>query len=202
LSKHDQNRAEKRERLIRAGLDAFIETGFDNTTVSDVVRRASMTPSTFYNYYRDKEALLSEILDRIASDMLAGLKVVRRDADSVDDFVRRTCRSLLEAIAGDRKMSTLIKRNLSLARSLLDHEGFTPVYNALKQDLDRAIEARLIGPIDTDYATALLRATALEIGIAMLLRSEADVQAAVDFSTAVISGALHRLSEDARAAAG
>ncbi|MFT5041664.1 MAG: AcrR family transcriptional regulator [Hyphomicrobiaceae bacterium] len=194
MSKHDQNRTEKRERLIRAGLDAFTETGFDNTTVSDVVRRAGMTPSTFYNYYRDKEALLTEVLDRTAVDLLAGLKTVRRDASDVDDFVRRCCRALLEGLAGDRAMSSLVKRNLSLVRSLLDHEKFTPVYAAIQRDIDAAIAAGFLGAIDTGYATALIRSTALEVTITLLSRGDSDLKTATDFSATAISGALQALS--------
>lgn len=198
MSKHDQNRAEKRERLVRAGLDAFTETGFDNTTVSDVVRRAGMTPSTFYNYYRDKEALLSEILDRVAADLLAGLKTIRRDATDVESFVALACSTLMDSLAGDKAISQLMKRNLTLVRSLLDHDSLDPVFQSLVQDVDRAVEAGHLNPIDAQYTAALMRATALEIGISMLQRADADPVAAAEFSTAVVAGALQRLSDNAK----
>jgi AcrR family transcriptional regulator len=198
LSKHDQNRAEKRERLIRAGLDAFTETGYENTTVSDVVRRASMTPSTFYNYYRDKEALLSEILDRIAADLLAGLSSIRRDADSVEDYIKLSCRKLFESMAQDKANTLLVKRNFSMMRSLLDHDSLQPVYESLRRDLDRAIERGVLGPIDADYAVGILRATALELGMSMLRRPKFNVEETVSFSTAMIAGGIEKISEQAK----
>lgn len=200
MSKHDQNRAEKRERLIRAGLDAFTDTGYENTTVSDVVRRASMTPSTFYNYYRDKEALLAEILDRIAADLLAGLSSIRKDADSVESYIKLSCRRLFEGMAHDRANALLVKRNYSLMRTLLDHDSMKPVYDSLHRDLDLAVERGLLGPIDGEYTVGLLRAVPLEVGMAMLRRPKFEVEDAVSFSTAMISGGLEKLSAQSKAA--
>ena len=202
LSKHDQNRAEKRQRLVRAGLDAFTETGYDNTTVSDVVRRAGMTPSTFYNYYRDKDALLTDILDEVAASLVAAIATVRRESADVADFVRRCCSGLFLAMAGDRGHAMLLRRNLHIVRSMLDHPSLEPVYVALVAELDSAVQRGLLGPIDGEYATALIRATALEVALVMLRRTPTDIDRAVAFASTVMTASLEELSSQRTEAAG
>ncbi|HYB99295.1 MAG TPA: TetR/AcrR family transcriptional regulator [Candidatus Limnocylindrales bacterium] len=189
-TKHDQNRAEKRERLVKAGIEAFTEAGYDNTTVSDIVRRAGMTPSTFYNYYRDKDALRDELLETVASQMVAGLATIRRRAQGVEEYVRMACRGLFAAMVQDKTNAMLLKRNLPLLRSMIDSKALAPVYTAIRRDLEGAASQGLVEVAEIDYATAAMRAAALEIGISLLTRPNADVAGAVDFAARMLSAAL------------
>lgn len=188
-SKHDQNRAEKRERLLRAAVEAFTETGFENTTVSDVVHRAGMTPSTFYNYYRDKDALRDELLEAAAERMLAALASIRGTASGMDQYFTMASRALFRAMVVDPETATLLRRNLSLLRSLLDHGALTPVYEALRVDMEEATSRGQMEPIDFEYAGAVLRSVSLEIAVVLLSRTDPDVDAAVDFLSRVLGAA-------------
>jgi len=191
-TKHDQNRAEKRERLVRAAVDAFTETGFENTTVSDVVRRAGMTPSTFYNYYRDKDALRDELLDRTVRQMVAALGPIRSRARTLDEYVRLVCRGLFAAMVLDRGNAMLLKRNLPLLRSLIDSEVMRPLYTTLREDIERATRNGSLQPVDLDYATAVLRAAAFEIGVVLLSQPTPDVGGAIEFAAGMLGLGLDR----------
>jgi AcrR family transcriptional regulator len=188
-SKHEQNRAEKRERLLKAAVEAFTEAGFENTTVSDVVHRAGMTPSTFYNYYRDKDALRDELVATAAGRMVRALAEIRGKAGGVEDYFRSSIRRLLGAVVGDPAISTLLRRNLPHLRSLLDDKALRPVYAAIRGDMEAFATRGLMEPIDADYAGAVLRASSLEIAVVLLSRQEADVEAAVEFLTRVLGAA-------------
>lgn len=189
VSKHDQNRAEKRERLLRAAIEAFTETGFENTTVSDVVHRAGMTPSTFYNYYRDKDALRSELLAISAERMLAALARIRNAVSGMDQYFTLASRALFEAMVVEPETATLLRRNLPLLRSLLDDQALRPVYEALRGDMAAAAERGQMDPIDLDYAGAVMRSVSLEIAVVLLSRPEPDVEGAVDFLARVLGAA-------------
>lgn len=192
-SKHEQNRAEKRERLLSAAVDAFTEAGFENTTVSDVVHRAGMTPSTFYNYYRDKDALRDELLSQAAGRMLEALAQIRGKATSADDYFRLASRGLFEAMVVDQTTAKLLRRNLALLRSLLDDKALRAVYAALRSDVEAAAGRPPSDPDDADYAGAVLRSASVEIAVVLLARSTPDVDSAVEFLTRVLSSAF-RLS--------
>ncbi|MFJ4657870.1 TetR/AcrR family transcriptional regulator [Nocardia sp. NPDC088792] len=47
-----------RERLMRAALTLFVERGYENTTVIDIVERAGLGKTTFFRYFRDKREVL------------------------------------------------------------------------------------------------------------------------------------------------
>ena len=188
-SKHDQNRAEKRERLLRAAVEAFTETGFENTTVSDVVHRAGMTPSTFYNYYRDKDALRDELMELAAERMVAALARIRSTVTGPEQYFTLASRSLFQAMVDEAETATLLRRNLSLLRSLLDHRALQPVYAALRADMEAAAAREHMDPIDFEYAGAVLRSVSLEIAVVLLSRSAPEVEGAVDFLSRVFGAA-------------
>ena len=188
-SKHEQNRAEKRERLLKAAVEAFTEAGFENTTVSDVVHRAGMTPSTFYNYYRDKDALRDEMVGTAARRMVEALAEIRAQSPGADEYFGMATRRLFEAVVSDPPTAQLLRRNLSLLRTLLDDKALKPVYTALRGDIEAAAQRGLMTPTDADYAVAVLRASALEIAVVLLSRPEPDVEGAVTFLSRVLGAA-------------
>lgn len=188
-SKHEQNRAEKRERLLKAAVEAFTEAGFENTTVSDVVHRAGMTPSTFYNYYRDKDALRDELVATAAGRMVRALAEIRGKAGGAEDYFRTSTRRLLGAVVEAPAISALLRRNLPHLRSLLDDKALKPVYAAIRSDMETFATRGLMEPIDAEYAGAVLRASSLEIAVVLLSRPDGDVEAAVDFLTRVFAAA-------------
>lgn len=188
-SKHEQNRAEKRERLLKAAVEAFTEAGFENTTVSDVVHRAGMTPSTFYNYYRDKDALRDELVASAAGRMVRALADIRARAGGVEDYFREAIAQLFAALVADAEIATLLRRNLSHVRSLLDDKALKPVYAAVREDMETFSSRGQMEPVDAEYAGAVLRASAVEIAVVLLSRRDADVQDAVNFLTLVLGSA-------------
>ena len=188
-SKHEQNRAEKRERLLRSAVEAFTETGFENTTVSDVVHRAGMTPSTFYNYYRDKDALRDELLATAAGRMLESLATIRTKAKGAEEYLGMASRALFEGLIANPATAMLLRRNLPMLRSLLDDKALRPVYAALRRDLEAAVAEGQRDPLDGDFSEAVLRAASVEISVVLLSRPDPDIDAAVEFLTRVLGTA-------------
>lgn len=54
-----------RTRIRKAASELFAECGYKGTTVRQIARRAGSTHTTFYNYYKSKEAVLYAILGEI-----------------------------------------------------------------------------------------------------------------------------------------
>ncbi len=60
----------KRNSLIEAARNLFIEKGIHNTSIDAIVQRANVAKGTFYLYFKDKDALLSEIVYGISRTQL------------------------------------------------------------------------------------------------------------------------------------
>lgn len=64
----------KKDMILEAGLDAFFERGFDNTTIDEIVKRAGCGKGTFYRYFEHKDALLEELENNFSQNLTAELK--------------------------------------------------------------------------------------------------------------------------------
>ncbi|MCB9777787.1 MAG: TetR/AcrR family transcriptional regulator [Alphaproteobacteria bacterium] len=59
----DQQRVEKRSRIVEAAVQIFAEKGFRQARVSDIARRAGVADGTIYLYFKNKEDLLLVIFE-------------------------------------------------------------------------------------------------------------------------------------------
>jgi AcrR family transcriptional regulator len=60
---------EKRARLKTAGLALFGENGYENTSVSQIARRAKLAVGTFYQHFRSKRQLLLALMDELLAKL-------------------------------------------------------------------------------------------------------------------------------------
>ncbi len=60
------------ERLERAALELFAESGFDQTTVPEIAERAGLTTRSFFRHFADKREVLFRGMDEVP-DRVAGL---------------------------------------------------------------------------------------------------------------------------------
>lgn len=59
-----KNPEERRKELIDIAERLFIKKGYEKTAVSDIVNKAKVAQGTFYYYFKTKEEILDEIVDR------------------------------------------------------------------------------------------------------------------------------------------
>lgn len=74
ISRTDRRKAWIREQIINGALEAFSEMGYMKTTVNDITSRADVGHGTFYHYFKNKQDLLSKLVDDLA--------------EKVDDYVQ------------------------------------------------------------------------------------------------------------------
>lgn len=63
VGRRQRRRAETRERIFRSALQLFAERGFTATTVEDITETADVGKGTFFNYFRNKEDVLSALAE-------------------------------------------------------------------------------------------------------------------------------------------
>jgi AcrR family transcriptional regulator len=69
----DRRTRRTRTALRAAFVSLVLEHGFDHVTVEDITDRADVARATFYAHYPDKGALLSAIIDEMATDLTVQL---------------------------------------------------------------------------------------------------------------------------------
>ncbi|MBE7453498.1 MAG: TetR/AcrR family transcriptional regulator [Kofleriaceae bacterium] len=63
--------ADRREAILQAALELFVERGFHGTAVPEVAERAAVGAGTIYRYFASKEALVNELYRRHKSLLTA-----------------------------------------------------------------------------------------------------------------------------------
>lgn len=59
--------------LLQAALGLFVSQGYRHTTVDQIANAAGLTKGAVYFYFRNKEALLAQLLDRVEAVVVDGM---------------------------------------------------------------------------------------------------------------------------------
>jgi len=61
---------ERRNKLMECSIDLFIEKGYFNTAIRDIIVRSGFGTGTFYNYFIDKEDVLKALLEGFTEQII------------------------------------------------------------------------------------------------------------------------------------
>lgn len=92
----------KRERVLDSALRLFYEKGYSNTTVDEIAILIGVTKPFIYRYFKNKEALLVALYERLTEKILAILKAAIKVSDKPDQqlsfFLDRFARENMQSI--------------------------------------------------------------------------------------------------------
>ncbi|MBW2707782.1 MAG: TetR family transcriptional regulator [Deltaproteobacteria bacterium] len=70
-----------RELLLLSAIDLFFEKGYVGASVREIVKKAHVTNSILYHYFKDKNELLYVIINRIGRELIETLRSVQKMHD-------------------------------------------------------------------------------------------------------------------------
>lgn len=191
LGKRELTKQANRQAIMDAGAKVFAELGFGAATVRDVIRETDLAAGTFYNYFPDKDAVLAALLDEAAEEARLRIRAARAAATSMEGFVRAGFRAYYEFLLEDPQTFELLRRNAGTIRTIFDTPALGASTEELVADLRAGIAAGALPDHDVDFMAAAMVGAGFEVGVRLLERG--DLDAAVDFVTAVFVGALRQL---------
>jgi AcrR family transcriptional regulator len=89
----------QRRRIIEAMIESCAEKTYAGTTIADIVRRASISRTTFYKRVGDKRRCFDAALDFCIEVLQAAAAESRSPSDSPPETVRKAVARLLELMA-------------------------------------------------------------------------------------------------------
>ena len=131
----DDAKDERRQALLAAALEVFVEKGFAAARMDDIARAASLSKGTVYLYFSSKEDLFEAILRKVALPNVEHMEGLMRDAPSVG-----------AALDGVAQFAPHLIRNTRLPqvmKLLISEAGtFPQIVQAYREDvLDRLLAA-------------------------------------------------------------
>ena len=70
---------ERRKELIDIAEQLFIKKGYEQTAVSDIVKKTKVAQGTFYYYFKTKEEILDYIIDKYISQSVEALENIANE---------------------------------------------------------------------------------------------------------------------------
>jgi len=191
--RREATKVANRAAIITAARAVFAEMGYGSASVRDVVRRTDLASGTFYNYFPDKESLFRAVLEESALEIRARVRLARREARSLEEFVAAGYREYFAFLASDPQAFELMRRNSGTIRAMFDEPIFGAGVDELTADLRAAMARGIVPELDAEYMAAAMVGAALEVGVTMVRREPPDVDGATRFATSVLLGGIERL---------
>jgi AcrR family transcriptional regulator len=103
-----QRRADRRARLLKAGLDLFGTVGFGKTTIPHLCTAAGVTARHFYDEFVSREALLRALYDEISDEMhVRVVAMLREPFDDVRDRIRASNLTYFRYLTDDPRLARI-----------------------------------------------------------------------------------------------
>ena len=66
----------RRPEIVEAAFGMFLEKGFENTSLNEIIAKAGLSKGMFYHHFESKEALLEALFERKADETFAQLEPI------------------------------------------------------------------------------------------------------------------------------
>lgn len=139
----------KRERVLDAALRLFFEKGYSNTTVDEVARSLGATKPFVYRYFRNKEALLVAIYERLTDRILGLLLAAKERAEQPD----RQLSIFLDSFARENMQSVMVGMVYMQEEKNLD-----PAFRASINERQKRFDRELAGVIERGVEQGVFQA--------------------------------------------
>jgi TetR/AcrR family fatty acid metabolism transcriptional regulator len=126
----------KRERILRAAIDVFAQSGYFNAKVSDIAHAAGVADGTIYLYFEGKEDLLVSIFREHTRNYLQSLEQALADIDRPKERIRTAIRHHLATLGRDRALAIVAQVELRHSlkfMALLSHQEVADYLNILRK---------------------------------------------------------------------
>ena len=178
--------AARREELLDAALDLFLEHGFELTTIEMIAARISMTKRTVYARYADKASLFLGAVQRAIERQIVPRSVL-------EGFDQGDLTETLASIARLRISQVMTPNGLRLQRIINTEsyrfpEIFTanfeqsalPVMDFVAGLLDRAVAAGQIAPTDSGLAASAFMSMVISGQVRAIVSGRLPTEAEMD----------------------
>lgn len=115
MGKLDEKKKQKRDALLVAAFALFTDKGINDTSISDIAKKANMAKGTFYLYFKDKfeirDRLIAEKAGQIFSKALQEVNKV--SLETLEDYVIFLIDSVVNQLEKNKILLKFISKNLS-----------------------------------------------------------------------------------------
>ena len=124
------------ERILAAGRTVVLRDGYDAASTNRIAAEADISPGSLYQYFPNKDAVLSAIVGRYSDDVSERITAALADRfdETGPEMVRATLEALLDALEENAELLRIVAdelpRNENRARAEALEQGVTGLVSA------------------------------------------------------------------------
>jgi AcrR family transcriptional regulator len=160
---------ERRRELIDTAERLFLTAGYDQTSISDVVKEINISQGAYYYYFDSKEDVLVAILEKNIATMEGSLRQIAIRTD-LDEAVKLNAmiNQFISLTASGKKILSYIhhEKNSRLRNKLLKVRPFSRIAPEMAEVISSGMEKGrfdVARPLETSYLLIMLLASVLRM---------------------------------------
>lgn len=170
---------ERRKEILEAALAAFLETGFDKTSMDDVVRATGLSKGTIYWYFKNKQELYVALMEYVIDGFFEEFEHILSTAHDMPPYeaVKAMFGSISLMLDANPKVASLTVDFMMQALHYPDmREKYAAYYaryiNEVGTIIQRGIDSGTFRQVDARAAAATLIGTMDGVMLQALLGEE------------------------------
>lgn len=151
LSKRQLKKEDKEKRLLEAANKLFLEKGIQNTSVSDIVKKAGVAKGTFYLYYQDKSEIEEKLIVKETINILEGAinHANKSDQTTFVELFIIAVDYIIDYLEEDKAVLEFINKNLSYAIYILNSKAKDNRFKKMYEQIYTKYKEN-VGPINIE----------------------------------------------------
>jgi len=141
--------------IFEKTLELFSQKGLTKTRINDITKALNLGKGTFYQYFKSKEDLFLECIERVPEIILPPetWEEIRKERNYFQRSLKRLSFMFdaFPTFVGIISIAKLALRGNDKNSKLKAVECFRTITNALKKDLHRAVQTGVVRDIDQDF---------------------------------------------------
>lgn len=115
MKKDVKKEPEKESKLLESGFKLFINKGFQDTSIQEIVDDAGVAKGTFYTYFKDKYDIRNKLIAKKSNKLFndAYKKLKKTDIDKLDEQVIFIVDYIINYLEKNKLLLQFISKNLS-----------------------------------------------------------------------------------------
>lgn len=115
MGKLEHNKKQKKDAIVNAAFALFIQNGINDTSISDIMKKAGLAKGTFYLYFKDKFEVRDYLVRKKASQIFEKSQLAMEES-KVQDFEEKIIfmvDHILNQLNDNVQLLEFISKNLS-----------------------------------------------------------------------------------------
>jgi TetR/AcrR family fatty acid metabolism transcriptional regulator len=150
-----EEKADKRDLILRAAIQVFARHGFFGAQVADVARAAGVAAGTVYLYFRSKDDLLVSIFEKVMTETIDEGRRALAGVDAPLERLRRIARLHLDRLGRDRDLAVVFQVELRQTTKFMERFSNTQLRDYLGLIRQAIADGQAAGVVRADVNPTL-----------------------------------------------